>query len=1019
MALAHKQFDALDSAGNLLTNVQVSVEIEGGSIVPLYSDRDGTTPIGNPVTFVDGKIDFYCVGGAYKITMTQGAYTRVLRYVAIGTKQEQDQGVSEVAGFGMQWEAGTAAPPSAGGVRANNAALNLATSLFVSEFNLAGSDIAARLGEMTTGDRIVLSDSEGHQASWTVNTGGVTDSGAYRTIAVTGHAGETTLTVGIVGLQLQRRGAAVDAGVVMTFDTATAAADPGAGKFRLNNATHASATAAYIDNVEALAGTSITALLDSWDDSTATIKGTLKIASKEDLSIFRIYNVTGSVVDSTGYRTVTVAYVTGAGTLPNGTACALSFIRAGDAGTNGSNGTNGTNGVDGKFSGTEVVKTSAYTALAADVGKTIVLNKATTDTLSFDAAATLGSTWMVMVKNIGAGTWTLDPNGAEQIDGATTVSLAQNESVVVSCNGTALRTLFRGSARADVIEVATRTALKALDTTTDTVAILTEAGREGTFIWKAGNYSTQVAADTLEGIYVKATAVASSAGAWVRSYSGAANVMWWGATGDNTTDDSAAINAAIQLLAPPISIAGDYHNRAPVLGFPAGNYKITTEIAINNNLILQGIGSGPATIRASVSGSAHSAAFYLGATSYLSNNNGYWAVDFRNMTVIAVTGNYALLSHGIRTVRLDHSTFQGGALYTVRIEQAWAISYARGCSFIGTGVAGQFGLFLSDRNNEFTVDNNYFAGYSTATSIALQVRDSVGVRVINNDFEYNYNQILFYSPTYAWNSAFIDGNWIEGATGYSIKMDNSAQGGVGVSISRNSIYGTPDGSVYLGTGGSTGAIEGAVVEGNTFNSPSTLNLSSAATVYREVRILGNYPAAINRPKVGVTPLNLFVANASGVTGSDVNTAQPVFGSANDALTVEASTTYEFEAEYFITRAAGSTSHTMGVLFGGTATFTSVGYLAQVTNPTGNALANVQQIWASAATLTTLTAANTSTTENLLIKLKGRFRVNAAGTLIPQFQYSAAPGGAPTIGVNSGFRAWAVGSDTVVSSGPWS
>jgi hypothetical protein len=116
----------------------------------------------------------------------------------------------------------------------------------------------------------------------------------------------------------------------------------------------------------------------------------------------------------------------------------------GSTGAAGTNGTNGTNGVDGKFSGTEVIKTAAYTALAADVGKTIILNKATADTLSFDAAATLGSTWMVMVKNIGAGTWSLDPNGAETIDGAATISLAQNESVVVSCNGTALRSLFRG-----------------------------------------------------------------------------------------------------------------------------------------------------------------------------------------------------------------------------------------------------------------------------------------------------------------------------------------------------------------------------------------------------------------------------------------------------------------------------------------------------------------------------------------------------------------------------------------------
>ncbi|WP_292324340.1 hypothetical protein [Mesorhizobium sp.] len=71
--------------------------------------------------------------------------------------------------------------------------------------------------------------------------------------------------------------------------------------------------------------------------------------------------------------------------------------------------------------------------------------------------------------------------------------------------------------------VATRAALKALDTTKDATAILTEAGRQGVFIWTAGNFTTLVAADTSEGIYIKATAIASSTGAWVRVYDG----PWW------------------------------------------------------------------------------------------------------------------------------------------------------------------------------------------------------------------------------------------------------------------------------------------------------------------------------------------------------------------------------------------------------------------------------------------------------------------------------------------------------------
>lgn len=179
-----------------------------------------------------------------------------------------------------------------------------------------------------------------------------------------------------------------------------------------------------------------------------------------------------------------------------------------------------------------------------------------------------------------------------------------------------------------------------------------------------------------------------------------------------------------------------------------------------------------------------------------------------------------------------------------------------------------------------------------------------------------------------------------------------------------------------------------------------------------------YATPVNAARSAIPAVQITTAQAD-VAGSNVNTAQPVFGSTEDTLTLTANTTYVFEAVYFITRAAGAASHTTAVLFGGTATLTSIGYLAQVTNPTGNALAAVQQIWSAAATAVVLTAANTSTTENLMIVLRGIIRTNGAGTLIPQFIYSVAPGGAPTITKNSYFKIWPMGVDTVKAVGNWS
>lgn len=165
----------------------------------------------------------------------------------------------------------------------------------------------------------------------------------------------------------------------------------------------------------------------------------------------------------------------------------------------------------------------------------------------------------------------------------------------------------------------------------------------------------------------------------------------------------------------------------------------------------------------------------------------------------------------------------------------------------------------------------------------------------------------------------------------------------------------------------------------------------------------------------------FTALTADRTGSDTSSAQAVFGSTEDAITLPAATSYHFKALYYITRSAGTTSHTTSVLFGGTATFTSIMYVIESTTTTGapTATTNSQQLVATAATATVAATTSTSATENIVIKLEGIMRINASGTVIPQIQYSAAPGGAPTFKANSYFMLTPIGSDTVASVGNWS
>lgn len=129
-----------------------------------------------------------------------------------------------------------------------------------------------------------------------------------------------------------------------------------------------------------------------------------------------------------------------------------------------------------------------------------------------------------------------------------------------------------------VFHVATRTDLKALDTTRVTTAYLKESGREGIFRWTTGNYSSQIASDTLEGVYIKADAIASSAGAWVRSAyleGNTVDVRWFGAPLNGTSADDAAFALSAELANAQVTYNSFYGQQsAPVkawVGYTAIN----------------------------------------------------------------------------------------------------------------------------------------------------------------------------------------------------------------------------------------------------------------------------------------------------------------------------------------------------------------------------------------------------------------------------------------------------------------
>lgn len=120
------------------------------------------------------------------------------------------------------------------------------------------------------------------------------------------------------------------------FSTTTTDADPGSGNLRLSNATQDAATVVRADLL-ASDGSDWSAVLDTLDDSTNTVKGHIRLFKTADPSAWLLFTVS-AVAAPSGYRNITVANVGGSSASPfsNADPITLAFTRAGDAGSSGS-----------------------------------------------------------------------------------------------------------------------------------------------------------------------------------------------------------------------------------------------------------------------------------------------------------------------------------------------------------------------------------------------------------------------------------------------------------------------------------------------------------------------------------------------------------------------------------------------------------------------------------------------------------------------------------------------------------
>jgi len=255
-------------------------------------------------------------------------------------------------GVEMLWDSATAdSDQGAGTVWINNATASSATVLYMDDVDDNAASINAMVDSWddstsTIRGTVTIRKQTAQENFHIFNvTGAVTSASTYSKIAVTHVASAGTISdTDAVSVNFTRTGDfGISSGYDYLWDSDTADSDSGAGKVWFNNATLASVTTVYIDDVDANSN-DIQADLDTWDDSTSTTKGTIKVTKKSDRAVYAVYNVTGSVTSASTYSKVGVAHSVSAGSFSDGDEVNLQFSRTGDKGDTGAAGGGATNG---------------------------------------------------------------------------------------------------------------------------------------------------------------------------------------------------------------------------------------------------------------------------------------------------------------------------------------------------------------------------------------------------------------------------------------------------------------------------------------------------------------------------------------------------------------------------------------------------------------------------------------------------------------------------------------------------
>nr|WP_246790703.1 glycoside hydrolase family 55 protein [Rhizobium leucaenae] len=446
----------------------------------------------------------------------------------------------------------------------------------------------------------------------------------------------------------------------------------------------------------------------------------------------------------------------------------------------------------------------------------------------------------------------------------------------------------------------TRTALKALNTSTITAAYLREAGREGQFLWRTGDYSAQIAADTAEGIYIKANAIAATAGAWVRNtgISIEVNVRWFGAVGDGVTADTAAFQVAANL--------------SKKIRVPFGRYFLTATITLQAGTYFEGDGREQTILQRT---GDYGDTLKIGSTSAGAGNfriSGFWFYKPQNYvagTTTTITNPVGNTTAHVRVVGGQDcdicDNYYWNVPYGIVVQDTSLLRISRN-NFLGiwdTQIAGlQEGrahIYLAAglaHNTLITIDNNHVSGgyfsalrsktigtvtYSINEQIGpllgLLVETCEGLNVFANYFGGQSQYCIAFSPIAVIAQPKIHHNFFDTGRDGTIKFlsgTNSAIYPTDVIIDANGFNGQqagPEAISFNFTSSIKSAVD-VIIANNVFENHLMAPVRIDGAI--GVKINGNIFTAYHNRGGGTTPdftAGVFLAttaNRVNVTGND-------------------------------------------------------------------------------------------------------------------------------------------------------